>query len=428
MTGLLTALHATVDGLCACCVFLMVSVLEFDVSIKFFLLYNILAFLTQPLVGWWMDHHHFDVRYLILSVALLLSGGALCLANQATDWSYIPFIVVALIGTGNSIFHVYGGKRITDSTHNDIRHLGIFVSMGALGLFLGERHSSEVGILLISFLMASLTAIYLFRYRKGLPNAAKVTHKSESEIHLTQSSAKSLFAFILLIVFFRSFIGKMVPPGASADIPFFALFSVLIAVLGKALGGFIALKIAEWRTLVITLLLTGICFLLGHYAAVFILLMMLFINFSMPITLHIANQLLPRREGFAFGMLAAMLAPGVGLGIICTDNPWSYNLIYPLIATMVIEAIVLLCFHERRWEVLSLSVVMNIVTNLPLNLVALFVLEDITIPMIILLEGIVFLVESWFYFLVTHSWRKSITYSLACNLTSYLSGVLFQLL
>ncbi|MDE7162075.1 MAG: hypothetical protein K2N65_04870, partial [Anaeroplasmataceae bacterium] len=41
-----------------------------------------------------------------------------------------------------------------------------------------------------------------------------------------------------------------------------------------------------------------------------------FFNFSMPITLYYANCLLKKKEGLAFGLLAAVLMPGYLLGML----------------------------------------------------------------------------------------------------------------
>ena len=46
-------------------------------------------------------------------------------------------LVAVLLGAGNSLFHVWGGKQTVIKTGNDIRALGVFVSTGVLGLAVG---------------------------------------------------------------------------------------------------------------------------------------------------------------------------------------------------------------------------------------------------------------------------------------------------
>ena len=422
-TSLLTLLHAAVDGLCACTVFMLTPLMDVSESMMLFVAYNCLAFLTQPFVGIYLDHRSSSILQLVTSIGLLSGGALLTIINATTTLAISPFIIVTLVGMGNSVFHVYGGKFVTDHTGNDIRHLGIFVSSGALGLTLGGQNASITGLSVIALILVVATCLFV------LGNRTKESTDSTKTLDCDKpTSHQWLFCFILLVVFFRSFLGNMIPSDAGKDLPFFAMLGMPLAVLGKASGGFLAKRFGLWTTLTTVLLLACICFLCGYYHALFLLGMVLFINLSMPLTLHLANKLFPRQEGFAFGMLAAMLAPGVGLGLLCIDNSWTSDLLYPLIATIVIEALVLLLLRERRWQVLSMSVVMNIMTNLPLNLFVYFCLDTLTVPTIIALEGLVMAVEVFLFSLVTHNKRQAITYGVLCNLTSYLLGLIFTLL
>ena len=64
------------------------------------------------------------------------------------------FLAIAvIIGAGNSLFHVWGGKRTAVESGNDIRSLGIFVSTGSLGLTIGILFHSWwlLAILLLAY-------------------------------------------------------------------------------------------------------------------------------------------------------------------------------------------------------------------------------------------------------------------------------------
>ena len=93
------------------------------------------------------------------------------------------------------------------------------------------------------------------------------------------------------------------------------------------------------------------------------------------------------------------------------------RLLAPLVATIVIELGVLLCLGERRRKVLLGSVVINVLTNVPLNLYAIYV--D---------YGLVMVVEELWYAWLIRDWRQAFLYSLLCNAVSYLTGLLFQML
>ena len=52
-TGLAAALHFCVDGLCLCCLYLATA--GVSELLRYFVVYNVLAFLTQPLTGMLAD-------------------------------------------------------------------------------------------------------------------------------------------------------------------------------------------------------------------------------------------------------------------------------------------------------------------------------------------------------------------------------------
>ena len=124
--GIATFLHFLVDGLCVCSLYLMVETATLTEMLAFFLTYNILAFMTQPLTGWWIDRLQQRRAALLIPTSLLTSAVVLLLAS--TLWwglnSCSMIAVALLLGLGNSMFHVWGGKLTAMLTGNDIRALG----------------------------------------------------------------------------------------------------------------------------------------------------------------------------------------------------------------------------------------------------------------------------------------------------------------
>lgn len=420
---ILTALHMTVDGLCACCLFALVPILSSQAIFNVFVLYNCLAFLTQPITGLWIDKIGTRNHAFITSITLLSMGALLLLLSLSAGIPISAYLIATLIGMGNSLFHVFGGKYVANYSNNDMHHLGAFVSTGALGLFLGERIASVIGLSAIILLLILLATLFVKISNKQYPHRSyySISYSYDSS---NQKYGVALFLFILLIVAFRSFLGKMMP-ASSYQLTNFPLYACLLAVLGKATGGYVAQCLGTNRSLLLTLMLSGATFLLGYYHVGFILAMLLFINLSMPITLHMANRCCPRYEAFSFGMLAAFLIPGYALGMLSEFNPLAHHLLYPLIATILIEALVLLLLKERRISVLSSSIVINILTNVPLNLYVWYADKQFTIIDIFLLEGGVVLIEFILYWFVTRNYRKAILYALMCNIISYFSGLIF---
>ena len=55
LVGIGALLHFLVDGLCLCCLYLIAFPFSFPRLTGIFVVYNVLAFLTQPLTGLWAD-------------------------------------------------------------------------------------------------------------------------------------------------------------------------------------------------------------------------------------------------------------------------------------------------------------------------------------------------------------------------------------
>lgn len=101
-------------------------------------------------------------------------------------------------------------------------------------------------------------------------------------------------------------------------------------------------------------------------------------------------------------------------------------LLMALIPTILIEFVVLLLLRERSWVVLGSSVVINILTNIPLNLFVFYV--DNRIMMIALGELLVIVVEAFWYYLFLRNLSRAFIYSSLCNAISFLMGLLAVLL
>lgn len=102
------------------------------------------------------------------------------------------------------------------------------------------------------------------------------------------------------------------------------------------------------------------------------------------------------------------------------------TLLLALISTILIELVVLLLLRERRKWVLGSSVVINILTNIPLNLFVICI--DSSVMTIVLGELLVIVVEALWYFLFIRNLSRAFVYSSLCNAISFLTGLLAELL
>lgn len=312
-TVLCSVLHLLVDGLCVCCLYLMASSLSASHLVGIFLTYNVLAFLTQPLTGLWVDrmeHRHWMLlaSVLLLTMAVLATSIVITLRLSALG----VMVVAVLLGTGNSLFHVWGGKQVAITTGNDMRALGTFVSTGAFGLSLGIVFFSwsllYVALLAICLLSTAYVHLDLKTETESVINKAACRRFSNMFVWLS-------LIVLMLVVMLRSLVGETF----TGEMPRSSGLVLLIGALsmfGKMAGGWLARYMGIVRMLVLVVCLVAVCLMFRSQGMVMLLVGLFAVNTTMPVTLYLANVILPKREGLAFGLLAAALIPSYLLAAI----------------------------------------------------------------------------------------------------------------
>ena len=121
-------------------------------------------------------------------------------------------------------------------------------------------------------------------------------------------------AAIMAVVLLRAYYGETFTHGFQKDTAL-SLAIASVATLGKAGGGWLARRLGLAAMAI--LLATGIaaCAVMRESHTAAMLAGIFLINTTMPVTLWMANRLLPGREGLAFGLLAAVLVPGYLLAV-----------------------------------------------------------------------------------------------------------------
>lgn len=449
LTEISTILHFLVDGLCICCLYLTTS--DVGEVLTIYILYNVLAFLTQPLTGWWADRMRQPHWMLLASVVLLtlavLTASAtiqLTLRQAGSPWLYVT---ATLLGMGNSLFHVWGGRQTAVHTGNDIRAIGVFVSTGAFGLAIGAVFASWftlyvflLSICVLAVLTQALTLPSLeggsrIPANENTDDKGNRAHKNPNEqgnrsLHLGRAGGGALLLLILLIVAGRSFAGEAFTAGITKSA---ALLIVLgaTAMFGKMAGGWLVRGLGMWKAILLMVAGATLCFFGRNLHIVVMLVGLFLVNCTMPVTLYYANVLLKGREGLAFGLLAAALIPGylIAQPIHVFDMPFGLDTSYilrhaltALIPTILIELGVLWLLLERRRKVLLSSIAINVLTNVPLNLYVLLV--NGSMSHILIGEVLVLLIEGVWYWFFTHNLRQAVLYSFLCNTISFLIGLL----
>ena len=96
LTGLATALHFLVDGLCLCCAYLLTEPFTLPHLAEIFITYNTIAFLTQPLTGHWADRiiHR---NWMLIGAAASLSLAVLLTPLFIPAHSEVPLFGIAAL-------------------------------------------------------------------------------------------------------------------------------------------------------------------------------------------------------------------------------------------------------------------------------------------------------------------------------------------
>ena len=308
--------HFLVDGLCMCCLFLLTGIYGDSfgaygdrMSLGAILIYNLLAFLSQPLTGLLADRLSHSHWLLLWSALLLTVAVAVAMLPFRTEWALIT--VALLLGAGNSLFHVWGGKQAVIKTGNDIRALGVFVSTGALGLAVGYVFCSWALLSALLLVFIGLSVLYV-QWDDGASQAVEDIRSNHP--WLTPLTIWTLVVMLMLCVCYRSFAGEVFSKGITKTQSLILVIGI-VAMLGKMAGGWIVRWAGILPSVIVILAGVALCFLFRENLVWVLLSGIFLMNCTMPITLYLANLLLPKREGLAFGLLAAALIPGYLLAV-----------------------------------------------------------------------------------------------------------------
>ena len=286
MTAVYAFSHFAVDLGCAFAVFSANHRSAFG-----FLLYNFFAFAMQMPLGLLADVLRKN-KFFAVSGALLVA--VCCLLPQPGLWS------ICLLGLGNGLFHIGGGLEVMHAAEDRAAPLGIFVSPGAwgiwLGTMLGKAASSPLPVVLLLLLSCAAMVLRKCRRQLALPSA-----------QLPDKTALFPGVLLFFVVILRSFGGMAVSlPWKTGFLSFAAVSCV---VLGKALGGILADRFGLKAVGLGSLLLSALLFLFSSSAPLGLMALLLF-NMTMPITLHLLADRMPGVKGFSFGLLTFALFLG----------------------------------------------------------------------------------------------------------------------
>ena len=287
------AAHLLVDGLCAATMFGALAAEEHLPLM--ILLYNTLAFSTQCLVGLAADRLKSDRIAAAVSMLCIVLGYALPVPGWAR---------VGLIGLGNSVFHVAGGRMTLLQSRGRAWPLGVFVAPGAVGLTLGTIWPKLGAVFAILLSVCAVLELLI-------PGEAAISHSEKARGSLLVP------VLLTLAVAVRAVGGSAVSfpwkTGAQS-----ALLLTGFVFAGKLLGGFLSDRIGARKTVWFSILPAAVLIAFCAAWAAPSLLGQLALNLTMPVTLWLLWRAMPDAPGLAFGLTASALWPGMITGQLMT--------------------------------------------------------------------------------------------------------------
>lgn len=309
LTILLSICHMTIDFLCAFSLYH-----SFSNNFEAFLLYNFCAFALQMPLGILIDYLSNKTNKTIKPGLMFMLMGVLLTITG----SYLSNII---LGIGNALFHVGAGVLVIhedDDYGLNGKALGIFVAPGAIGLILGTLYN-QISIystiqLIVSIIMILLSLLII-----------KTSKERQLVIRYKKfdTDRKDLIYIILLcfvVVILRSLTGMSISFDWKIN-NLISIISVIMIASGKSIGGLLSSKFGMKKTVVVTLLISSISYLLSNNMY-FGLIALLFFNMTMPITLYLLSLNMNDMPGFAFGILTF----GLFLGYLPVHYRYLYNM------------------------------------------------------------------------------------------------------
>ena len=250
------------------------------------------------------------------------SAGCLTVALAYLLPSSLPAAVTA--GIGNALFHLGGGIDTLNVSGKKAVWLGVFVSPGAVGLYLGTLwgKGNSVALWLAPAVLLLLAAgiLLLCKHTFGSLRSGNAPLELSGDL-------KTLLPLFLVVVL-RSYMGMNQNFDWKATGSWAVILTLALA-LGKTAGGFLMDRTSPRSASALSLGLSAGLYLLSALPLPGTLAVFLF-NMTMPITLWAAAKVTPGAKGFAFGLLTFGLFLGflpswLGWPSLLT-GPWSYAL------------------------------------------------------------------------------------------------------
>lgn len=288
--------------------------------------YNFFAFFMQWPLGILADW--FNKNALVSAVGCVLVSVAFCFTAH-------PLLACVVSGVGNALFHLGGGIDVLNISGKKATLPGIFVSTGALGLFLGAFMARRVPGVLVMLLISIFLLLWLHTKTQGKISNLPMICPTFSLAQLL------IITGLVLTVCLRSYVGFLTAFSWKTG-TWLPLIAVCAVVAGKMLGGLIGDKAGFIRTAAVSLAVAAIGFIFAFQNVWAGVITLICFNMTMPLTLTALTNLMPNNKGMAFGLLTAALFVGawpIFYGYDYFASPYGLLLLTVVSAALLLPAL-----------------------------------------------------------------------------------------
>ncbi len=293
---------------------------EFAVAV---VIYNFFAFAFQVPLGYLLDQ--IKVYKYVSIIGFCLIG--LCYYININN----VFILATVVGIGNALFHLEGGVNIYSISGKKAFLNGLFVSPGALGIFLGTMFHNELIVtkLPIALIVIAILLLVLVQGQE-LGDAIKEKKKKT----LSTFNKLCIVSLIGLSIIVRSIGGSAIVYSWKTGFVLGIIYTLSI-VIGKAFGGLLADKFGFLKVALLSLTASIVCLILGYNIHAFAYVGILLFNIPMSITLTILENTLSKRIACAVGLNTMFLFIGYVICFIKITINNNLILVFSILIAMI---------------------------------------------------------------------------------------------
>jgi MFS transporter, FSR family, fosmidomycin resistance protein len=274
------------------------------------LLYNALAFGSQPLLGYFADN--------LRSPRLFATGGmALMAASLISRGIGFGEIAVLMAGVGSGAFHVGAGALTLRSCGGRSDAAGLFAAPGVIGLAIGGALAVSGYYLYLPFLIALLALLLVIQAWPSPPRPVSISNQAKEPIF---ESHDWIMIGLLTAVALRSLLWTGFQLASTGQIT--ALIALGVAAgIGKIIGGFAAERLGYRRWTMLSLLVAAPLLAFAGKKLALLLPGVALLQSSIPCSIAAMARLLPARPATATGLVLGLAVALGGLPTLLAIPP-----------------------------------------------------------------------------------------------------------